>query len=298
MKNSTIFLLAFVILLGFCTPNKNIIAQENSITIQVKLPSEKVITIEELVPGEAADLVGLPFPFQYLNGGKLLFDEESLNESITITIEVPDFAELKQNAVEFGEKIASAARFTVESDDGVVSPYYFEKPVELTLPIPENLPTDLGEKISTFVLAFKDTEGNFDTTGIRTRTRDEVNRVLTAEVEHFSDIVMTSSEYLGLPTYVDGDDERIIPVEYTLHQNYPNPFNPKTTIRYEIPERTNVQINIYTILGQKIDTLVNEIHEPGIYSTVFVSGELPSGIYIVSLGTGEQKQLIRITLLK
>jgi len=269
---------------------------KHTITVEVQLPSGQVADLSELVEGTALNIVGLTFPFQYLNGGKLLFPEGSLNENITLTIKVPDFATLADNAVSFGDQIASAVRFIVSTDEGEISPYYFEKPIELTLPIPENLPTSIGEQVSSFVLAYRDTEGNFDTTGVRTRVRDEVERILMAEVDHFSDIVMVPSSYVGTPTTVDKD--RQIPVEFALHQNYPNPFNPETIIQYDIPERVHVQINIYNVLGQKIATLVNEMKEPGQYSVPFHSGSLPSGIYIAAFESGEVQKMIRMMLLK
>ena len=51
--------------------------------------------------------------------------------------------------------------------------------------------------------------------------------------------------------------QTIAPTGYTLYQNYPNPFNPKTTIEYEVPEKSFVTIKIYDILGREVQTLVN-----------------------------------------
>jgi hypothetical protein len=288
----------YAIVLAFLlSPVSGLTAEDQSqISVYVVLPTGNVVNIGDILEGQAADLVGLTFPFQYLNGGKLLFPEGSLNENITLTIEIPDFTELTANTVQFGEKIASAVRFNVSVNGETVSPYYFEKPIELTLPIPENLPTSIGDQISTFVLAYRDTEGNFDTTGVRTRVRDEVERLLTSEVDHFSDIVMIPSNYLGTPTTIDGDKQ--VPGEFSLYQNYPNPFNPETTIRYDIPERSDVSITIYNVVGQTVTTLVNETKEPGQYGVVFHSGALPSGIYIAVLETSSIRQHISMILLK
>jgi hypothetical protein len=270
--------------------------EPNQISVNVVLPTGNIVNFGDILEGQAADLVGLTFPFQYLNGGKILFPDGSLNENISLTIEVPDFAELTANVLHFGEKIASAVRFTISVDGKDISPYYFENPIELTLSIPENLPISIGEQVSTFVLAYRDTEGNFDTTGVRTRVRDEVNRILGAEVDHFSDIVMIPAGIIGTPTSIDGD--RQVPGKFSLYQNYPNPFNPETTIRYDIPELSDVTITIYNVLGQAITTLVNETKEPGQYSVVFNSGTLPSGVYIAVLETSLSRQHISMTLIK
>ena len=49
-----------------------------------------------------------------------------------------------------------------------------------------------------------------------------------------------------------------IPTEFLLSQNYPNPFNPSTKIKYSIPQSSNVIIKVFDILGNEIETLVNE----------------------------------------
>jgi hypothetical protein len=56
-----------------------------------------------------------------------------------------------------------------------------------------------------------------------------------------------------------------IPKAYNLFRNYPNPFNPKTVIRCAVPQRSYVKIEIFNILGQRVDELVNLPHNPGIH---------------------------------
>ena len=65
---------------------------------------------------------------------------------------------------------------------------------------------------------------------------------------------------------LDAEDNQIIPTQYSLYNNFPNPFNPTTVIRFDIPERTNVELVVYDILGRKIKSLVNnEARNPGRY---------------------------------
>ena len=70
---------------------------------------------------------------------------------------------------------------------------------------------------------------------------------------------------------------------YNLYQNYPNPFNPVTIIKFSVPERSHISINIYNLLGEEIKTLVNEVKQKGAYSVSFNAGSLPSGIYFYTL---------------
>ncbi len=70
-----------------------------------------------------------------------------------------------------------------------------------------------------------------------------------------------------------------IPVQYRLAQNYPNPFNPSTTVRYSVPEQSQVKIEIFNMLGQRVTTLVNETHNTGNYEVTWhASGA--SGTYM------------------
>ena len=79
-----------------------------------------------------------------------------------------------------------------------------------------------------------------------------------------------------------------------LMQNYPNPFNSATTIEFQIPKKTFVQIIIYDITGQKIKTLFQKIKEPGIYSLIWngkdnYGNSVSSGVYICQLITNQKK---------
>ena len=96
---------------------------------------------------------------------------------------------------------------------------------------------------------------------------------------------------------VDVDDD-ISVNKFDLQQNYPNPFNPGTTIGYSIPEASNVKIEIYDVLGNKIQTLVDDNKSAGNYSVNFNGSELSSGIYFYRLSAGQFIQTKKMILLK
>jgi len=75
------------------------------------------------------------------------------------------------------------------------------------------------------------------------------------------------------------DEKKLIPTEYLLMQNYPNPFNPSTTIRYSIPDISKVTLKIYDVLGNEIETIVDEIKSAGNYSVTYNANKLSSGVY-------------------
>ena len=89
-----------------------------------------------------------------------------------------------------------------------------------------------------------------------------------------------------------------IPANFEISQNYPNPFNPSTKIDYSIPEKSNVQIIIYDILGNKVKELVNGFRDSGKYTVELNASNLTSGIYFYRLQAGNYTETKKMILLK
>jgi flagellar hook assembly protein FlgD len=85
---------------------------------------------------------------------------------------------------------------------------------------------------------------------------------------------------------------------FSLGQNYPNPFNPTTTIRFSLPEPTQLKINIYNILGEQVKTIAEGIYETGYYKVTFDATSLPSGTYIYRLESNEFVDTKKMILIK
>jgi len=111
------------------------------------------------------------------------------------------------------------------------------------------------------------------------------------------DISDVSFMIIDTVTSVQYHDDVIIP-ELTLMQNYPNPFNPVTTIEYSLPSETIVNISIYSILGEKIVSLVNKFQEAGYHRIEWDASEQPAGMYLYQLKCNGQKQTRKMLLLK
>jgi S-formylglutathione hydrolase FrmB len=77
-------------------------------------------------------------------------------------------------------------------------------------------------------------------------------------------------------------DERIIsePQDYQLNDNYPNPFNPCTLIRFELPEASDVRLEIFNIQGQLVTTLSDRWHDAGSHQVRWDANDLAGGLYI------------------
>ena len=98
------------------------------------------------------------------------------------------------------------------------------------------------------------------------------------------------------PTIVENKNEH--PKDFSLLQNYPNPFNPSTTIKYSIPQTSQVQIKIYDVLGNEIATLVSEEIPAGIYEITWSAESLPSGIYFYKLQAENFVETKKMVLMK
>ena len=93
-------------------------------------------------------------------------------------------------------------------------------------------------------------------------------------------------------------DDGTLPSELTLAQNFPNPFNPSTTIKYSIPITSTVVIKIFDILGNEIETLVNEEKPAGTYELTWNAASLPSGVYFYRIKTGSFVETSKMILMK
>jgi len=79
---------------------------------------------------------------------------------------------------------------------------------------------------------------------------------------------------------------------------YPNPFNPLTTIQYTLPRDSKIEIVVYNYLGQKIKTLINGLQTAGEYHLKWQPKNIPSGVYIITLKTGDLFKTRRVVYIK
>ena len=87
--------------------------------------------------------------------------------------------------------------------------------------------------------------------------------------------------------YSDVVEVEVVPTQFELSQNYPNPFNPSTTIRFSLPNETQLKINIYNMLGELVQTLAEGTYEAGYHKVTFNASSLPSGAYIYRIESND-----------
>jgi hypothetical protein len=94
------------------------------------------------------------------------------------------------------------------------------------------------------------------------------------------------------------NDKQISPCTFNLSQNYPNPFNPTAAIKFSIPQKGNVSLNVFDVCGKKIAELVNGEKEAGNYEVNFDASKLSSGVYFYELQSAGFFQAKKMILMK
>lgn len=85
---------------------------------------------------------------------------------------------------------------------------------------------------------------------------------------------------------------------FEVYQNYPNPFNPVTNIKFSLPEKLDVKIHIYNLVGEVVETIEKQGLEAGVHSVVFDGSKLASGVYLYRIDAGKFKSVKKMLLIK
>lgn len=189
-----------------------------------------------------------------------------------------------------------------------------EVPVELTLFTAEVLEKEVELNWST---ATETNNSGFEILRFAQNDNDGWNKIgfvpghgTTTETQHyaFKDNDVKTGKYQFRLKQIDYDGtfeysqtvEVEIPLvnEFSLSQNYPNPFNPVTKIKYSVPNLSNVTIKVFDVLGNEIETVVDEEKQVGTYEINWNAVKLPSGVYFCQLKSGSFIQTNKMLLLK
>lgn len=92
--------------------------------------------------------------------------------------------------------------------------------------------------------------------------------------------------------------QNVRPYDVQLGQNYPNPFNPSTQIEFYLPSATEISLDVYNLLGQKVASITNGFYPSGSHSVTFDASALSSGVYVYTLKTNVQMHSRKFTLIK
>ena len=98
----------------------------------------------------------------------------------------------------------------------------------------------------------------------------------------------TSASTTVYEVWLDRTESDGKPVEQTpdgalLYPNYPNPFDDVTTLHFSIEDDSMVNLDIFSVDGRKVATLISSVVEAGEHKLQYRAGDLSSGLYIVRL---------------
>jgi parallel beta-helix repeat protein len=189
----------------------------------------------------------------------------------------------------FTESPAASQRFKVEIG-------YSEDQFDFTPGGPEAILEFNGATrdtvFSTTALAFMQPAGTYLALRLTNLNNAIAYDLLTGGVWSFL-VPVTQSQVA-----VDEPADNTLPKSYTLLPLYPNPFNPVTTVRFQLPEKGLVSLQVFDIQGCLVTELLNKIKTAGEYAFSWDAGQLSSGVYFVRMEAGAFQAFQKCVLLK
>jgi len=135
--------------------------------------------------------------------------------------------------------------------------------------------------------------GNYDILFSHPAYQDTIVMGVGTEIGSYAYLDME----LRLQTDISQADD-LKPNAYSLNQNNPNPFNAQTTISYSLPTPTDVKIEIYDLLGRKIETIATGVQPAGQHQIIWDAGNRPSGVYFYKLQADNFAEVKKMSLIK
>lgn len=221
---------------------------------------------------------------------------------------------LGQYFMDFNEKISNGGTLTYSIAGSDLPQYLLPRNPRVNgnqlwlatngIPPKENLPVISNEAPGTKIVTMKlETSAKkfadvpFDLK-FRMPPASPTTRVCTFENNKIHEVV---SNETGLETDNLTKTQKLtsqIPQQFALLQNYPNPFNPSTSIKFDVPVPSNVQLAVYDMTGRELAVLVNDKLEPGTYDFSWNASQFASGIYFYRLKTDTYVQTKKMVLIK
>ena len=113
-----------------------------------------------------------------------------------------------------------------------------------------------------------------------------------------SEVTYEIGSPLSFETGLNLDDDILTPLGHKLLSAYPNPFNPNLRIPFELKSQTHVELNIYDLRGQKVETLINESLLAGAHEVSWNASSYASGVYVCTLESNGKLTTKKVVLIK
>ncbi len=187
-------------------------------------------------------------------------------------------------SLKFGMGYSFSEGFYIDIDD--VSIVRYNSPYSWLNVTDTDKAVKPGESESTMLrFSAKDFEPGVHKTLMTVRTNNDGDNSFEIPIE------------LTVNTLVSNEEDLVVE-QFRLDQNYPNPFNPSTNITFNLPEASEVTLQVLDILGRKVATLVNGKLSAGAHNINFDASSLASGMYIYTIQTGAYTATRKMMMLK
>ncbi|MCH8068519.1 MAG: T9SS type A sorting domain-containing protein [Candidatus Marinimicrobia bacterium] len=153
---------------------------------------------------------------------------------------------------------------------------------------------------------FKSTNGGVTWTPINSGLSNFNTNIITIDPSDHSRLylgTLGNGAFIGIDDVLTNIDDQYeneiqIPEKFYIEQNYPNPFNPRTTISYQLPKSSFVNLSIYNVTGQLVETMVSEYKDVGYHSVIWDASGVGSGLYFYRIEAGEYTETKKCLILK
>lgn len=122
------------------------------------------------------------------------------------------------------------------------------------------------------------------------------DRICTASIEEARALSGSSGDGPGGARTTRGQTER--PDAFALRGSTPNPVRTQATIRYAMPEATDVTLTVYDVMGRHVATLTEGRRSVGVHEVTLEATGLPSGVYLYRLQAGSYRETKRLVVVK
>ncbi|HSG68388.1 MAG TPA: T9SS type A sorting domain-containing protein, partial [Bacteroidales bacterium] len=78
---------------------------------------------------------------------------------------------------------------------------------------------------------------------------------------------------------------------------YPNPFRNSTNIEFELPQRTHVVLEVYSMIGERVVVITDQSYDKGKHFIKWNAQKLKNGMYFLRLKAGEMVDTRRLILM-
>ena len=241
---------------------------------------------------ESGDLIYLEFTALSVGNSELQLAEYRINENDLVNPET-------SGLVKVFDVSGNQPPFAVQIPDTLT----FFSGDTLSIMVDESLFADAEDVFSDLDISFSINPQvvipifNPETNLLQVTTLDYVGfATLSVRVEDQDGGVLDFEIVLDIQMRVSNEELGSSPDEFKLDQNYPNPFNPSTNITYQIPQSGAVLLEVYSMNGQKVATLIDGVQASGLHTVRFDASGLSSGIYLYRISgvdfTATRKMLL------